>query len=95
MPTATITSKGQMTVPQSVRESLGLQPGDKVDFVLDEGGGYRIVALRKDVKVLRGRFAGRAARPITIEEMSDAVLNEAAQRRRPHRRTKAVPRRAA
>ena len=66
MPTATLTNKGQITVPQAVRESLGLEAGDKVDFVADPVGGYRVVPRRKDVKVLRGRFAGRVARPVSL-----------------------------
>jgi AbrB family looped-hinge helix DNA binding protein len=39
MPTATVTSKGQVTIPRKVREALRLRPGDRVDFVLGEEGG--------------------------------------------------------
>jgi len=41
MPTAKLTSKGQLTVPKSVREALGLRTGDSIDFVR-ENGGFRI-----------------------------------------------------
>lgn len=41
--TATLTSKGQLTVPQPVREALGLRTGDKVTFI-EDNGGYRIRA---------------------------------------------------
>jgi len=34
---STISSKGQITVPQEVRKRLGLEPGDRVEFVLEEG----------------------------------------------------------
>jgi AbrB family looped-hinge helix DNA binding protein len=34
---STISSKGQITVPQEVRKRLGLQPGDRVEFVVEEG----------------------------------------------------------
>jgi antitoxin PrlF len=47
MPVATITSKGQITVPQAVREQLGLHSGDKVDFVSDENGGFKMIPLRR------------------------------------------------
>ena len=80
MATSTLTSKGQITIPQSVREALGLQAGDKIDFVREEQGTYKVVALRKDAKALRGRFAGRVARPVSIEQMADAVAAEVVQR---------------
>jgi antitoxin PrlF len=82
MPTATLTSKGQITMPQSVRQSLGLQAGDKIDFVPDEEGGFKVIALRKDVNILRGRFAGRVARPVSLQAMEKAVGDEAAERTR-------------
>jgi AbrB family looped-hinge helix DNA binding protein len=81
MTTATLTSKGQITVPQGVRRELGLQTGDKVDFVPDEDGGFRMVPVRKDVKELRGRFAGRVVKPASIEDMANAIDAEVAERR--------------
>ena len=80
MTTATLTSKGQITVPQGVRRELGLQTGDKVDFVPDEDGGFRMVPVRKDVKELRGRFAGRVVKPVSIEDMANAIDSEVAER---------------
>lgn len=80
MATATLTSKGQITMPQAVRQTLGLQAGDRVAFVADNAGGYKVVALRKDVKALRGRFAGRTQQPVSVADMADAVQAEAAAR---------------
>ncbi|MBL8475993.1 MAG: AbrB/MazE/SpoVT family DNA-binding domain-containing protein [Methyloversatilis sp.] len=77
MTTSTLTSKGQITVPQAVRTALGLQTGDKVDFVAD-GAGFRIVPLRADVRNLKGRFAGRADAPVSIEDMDAAIADAAA-----------------
>jgi antitoxin PrlF len=34
---STITSKGQLTVPQEIRKRLGLETGDRVEFVVEEG----------------------------------------------------------
>ena len=82
MPVATLTSKGQITVPQSVRVSLGLENGDKVDFVPDATGGDSVVALRKDASVLRGRFAGRARGAVSIDDMNAVVIDEAVARSR-------------
>lgn len=80
MPAAKLTSKGQITIPQSVRDDLGLHAGDRVDFVAEEGGTYRVVPLRKDVRALRGRFAGRVAAAVSIEAMEQAVRDEAVAR---------------
>ncbi|MGE0484395.1 MAG: AbrB/MazE/SpoVT family DNA-binding domain-containing protein [Gammaproteobacteria bacterium] len=72
MTTSTVTSKGQITLPREVRRALGLDAGDKVDFVAIEGG-YKLVPVRADVHALRGRFAGRAAGPVSIEDMNNAI----------------------
>lgn len=78
MSTSTVTSKGQVTLPRDVRQALGLGVGDKVDFVEGEGG-FKLVPLRKDVRALKGKFAGRVKRPVTIKEMDDAIAQSAAE----------------
>ncbi len=79
MPTATLTSKGQITLPIAVRTALGLTVGQKIDFQPDENG-FRIVALTTDISLLRGRFAGRVKRPISIPEMDAAIAAGANKR---------------
>ncbi len=56
MPTATLTSKGQTTIPKEIREHLGLKPGDRIDFLLIEGEVVLRPA-RVDVRSLRGCLA--------------------------------------
>ena len=80
MPTATLTSKGRITLPQAVRAALGLEVGGKIDFVPEPGGGFRLLLFRKDVRALRGRFAGRVARAVSIGKMNAAIESEAAAR---------------
>ena len=79
MPVSTLTSKGQITLPQAVRTGLGIEAGDKIDFVEVEGG-FKLVALRKDVRCLKGRFADRVDKPVTIEQMNQAIAQGAARR---------------
>jgi antitoxin PrlF len=61
-----------------VRTALGLKAGSKLDFVAD-GDGFRIVALKSDPSLLRGRFAGRVARPVSIDAMNEAIAAAAAE----------------
>ncbi len=77
MSTSTVTSKGQITLPRDVRKALSLSAGDKVDFV-EVDGGFKLVPLRIDVRILKGRFAGRVDRPVTLGEMEDAIAKSAA-----------------
>jgi antitoxin PrlF len=79
MPAATLTSKGQITIPLAVRTALGLHTGTKVDFVR-VGDGFKVVPLRNDARSLKGRFAGRASKPVTVEAMDQAIAAEATLR---------------
>ncbi len=38
MPITTVTSKGQVTIPMSIRKSMGIGPGDKIEIFEDEKG---------------------------------------------------------
>ena len=72
MPIATVTSKGQITLPVAVRAALGLGAGNKVDFV-SRDGGFVLVPVRNDVAALKGRFAGRVKKPVSIKTMNVAI----------------------
>jgi antitoxin PrlF len=66
---ATITSKGQITVPIQVRKRLGLGPGGKLAFVLDNNGEIHVrPAQFPDLDSLQGA-AGTLDRPLTWKEM--------------------------
>jgi AbrB family looped-hinge helix DNA binding protein len=73
MPTATVTSKGQVTLPQKVREVLRIRPGDRVDFVVDEKGEVRLRAGEVDVSELRGLLHRQGRKPVTLEAMEQAI----------------------
>jgi AbrB family looped-hinge helix DNA binding protein len=65
--TATITAKGQITIPKAVRQALGLDRGDQVVFVLEDGRAVLHPVRRRGVQSVRGiargrvSYAGRAA----------------------------------
>lgn len=81
MPAATLTSKGQITLPAAVRSALGLHAGSKVDF-LPLKDGFKVVALHGDVAALKGRFAGRVKKPVSIPAMDEAIAAQALVRNR-------------
>ena len=81
MPIATVTSKGQITLPISVRNALGSSAGAQIDF-LPMDGSFVLVPVRIDVSSLKGRFAGRVKKPVTIEAMNEAIAAGAVSRAR-------------
>ena len=56
-----ITSKGQVTIPQSVREQTGMMPNTEVEFVVDDGD-VRIVKASTGKRPTRGARAVRSLR---------------------------------
>jgi len=74
MPTATVTSKGQITLPKAVRERLRVHTGDRVDFVVNEEGELVLRPFGSDIKALRGLLQRRRKRPVRVETMNAAIL---------------------
>ncbi len=73
MPVARITSKGQVTVPKSVREALGLEPGDGLHFDLGEGGA--VVSRQGEIGDLAGSLpVPEAARGRSWETLRKEAL---------------------
>ena len=78
MTIATMTSKGQITIPAAMRLKLRLAPGSKVDFVENEAGEVVLRPLQGDVRRLRGvvKYDGP---PKTLEDMDEAIGQAAAE----------------
>lgn len=77
MTTATITTKGQITIPASVRQALAVEAGDRVEFVQLEPGQFLFLAANRSVTELKGLF-GKPARTVSIEEMNAAIAAQGA-----------------
>ena len=72
---ATITSKGQVTIPKEIRERLGLEAGQRVEFVLGEGGAVEVRPKRPALERLRAVRETIAARTDEIDvDQIDAVV---------------------
>ena len=80
MTTATISSKGQITVPADVRRALHVDVGNRVEFVEIEPGKYEFAAATRSITELKGMF-GKAKRAISIEEMNRAIAAQGAAAR--------------
>ncbi len=81
MATATLTSKGQITIPSRVRDALGLEAGDRVEFVEQGKGQFAIVAVTSSVQELKGLFRGKRSKPVSIEEINAAIRRRASRSR--------------
>ena len=80
MTAATLTSKGQITIPAEVRQSLGVGAGDRVEFVEVAAGRFEVVAVTRSVTELKGLF-GTPTRSVSIEEMNQAIAARGASAR--------------
>jgi AbrB family looped-hinge helix DNA binding protein len=76
MSTAVVTSKGQITIPKPVRDGLGVETGDRVEFVELERGVYTVVAATRDIRDLKGVIP-KPAKPVSVEDMNKAVRRHA------------------
>lgn len=77
MSTATLTSKGQITIPIAVRNELQLDTGDRVEFVQIAPGRFELIANTSDITELKGLF-GTPQKSISIEAMNQAIAKRGA-----------------
>lgn len=69
---ATMTSKGQITIPHEIREHFHIKSGDKVDFVIKEDGSLETVPILSDLKSLKG-ILPRPPKAVTLKDMEKAI----------------------
>jgi antitoxin PrlF len=72
MQTATLTSKGQITIPSEVRKALNLKSGDRIDFFQDLNGRFVLYPRTASIRDLEGCVPKLDYVP-TLEELSDAI----------------------
>lgn len=80
-----VTIKGQATIPKPIRDHLGLKPGDKVKFFIHPDGSVVLLPTRP-ISSLRGILKDPKRKPVTIEEMREAVVAGANERFRRSKR---------
>lgn len=77
MATATLTTKGQITIPVEVRAALGVDAGDRVEFVEVAPGRYEFIAATRSVTALKGMF-GKPCKAVSIDGMNAAIARRGA-----------------
>jgi AbrB family looped-hinge helix DNA binding protein len=79
MPTSTITSKGQTTIPKDIRDRLHLRPGDRLEFVVDDDGRVVVLPATVDAAELAG-ILKPPSQPVSVEAMNQAVRKRGGRR---------------
>jgi len=79
MQESTITIKGQTTLPKDVRKALDLNPGDRVRYLILDGGEVRIARVRPVVG-LAGGLQDLVRRSVSLDEMDEAIARGATEK---------------
>ena len=79
MPYSTRTSKGQITIPKTIRDELRLEAGDRVNFRLRDDGVVEMLPETGDLNSLFGVLKPAKSRSVTIEGMERAIRRGASK----------------
>jgi antitoxin PrlF len=79
MAAATITSKGQLTLPKEIRTAMGVDPGDRIAFRVHEDGVVTVEPETLDLQTLRGSVRTKIT-GVTLEAMNEAIQKAASRR---------------
>jgi antitoxin PrlF len=78
MSIATMTSKGQVTIPAMVRTALGVSTGDRLEFIQIDEGRFELVAATHSVTALKG-LVRKPKSPVSISAMNAAIAAQGAK----------------
>lgn len=80
MPRAMVSSRGQTVIPKPVRDHLGLQPGDAVEFVVQDDGEVLVKPATEDVRKLKGMLGMSGRKPVSLRAMRAAIRRRGSAR---------------
>ena len=75
---ATVTSKGQVTIPKKVRDALEIGPGDRVSFVIREDGVVELRPETVDLLDLYGLLE-HEGEPVSVGRMNEDIADAVAE----------------
>jgi AbrB family looped-hinge helix DNA binding protein len=67
---ATLTSKGQTTIPKEIRDELGMKPGDRLTFTLMSDATVVMRVKNKSISELAGTLYKKGRKPVPVEQLS-------------------------
>jgi AbrB family looped-hinge helix DNA binding protein len=79
---ATVTDKGQVTVPKEIRDRAGIGPGTRLDFEVQEDGSLRVRVLARGADSLFGLLHRPGRRACSVEEMDEGIAAAVRERNR-------------
>jgi len=80
MPVSKLTSKGQTTIPKEIRDKLDLKPGDRIRFFIENNSRVVLEPIKNDLSALAGMLYDPDRKPLTNEEINEAIAQAAVER---------------
>lgn len=77
---ARLTGKGQVTIPKIIRDYLHIDTGSKIDFVIDENGEVKVIALDIAIESLSGILHRPGIKAASLADMEQAIAKGANDR---------------
>lgn len=75
MAIATLTTKGQVTIPKQIRETLKLHTGDKIEIIVTKNREALIRPISKKVDDVFSKLYRPTRKTVSVESMNDAIRN--------------------
>ena len=73
---ATLSAKGQVTIPKIIRDKCDLEMGDKLDFLLRDDGILEVIPIKQPASRLKGMLP-RPSHVVSLNEMNQAIAEGA------------------
>ncbi len=73
---ATVTAKGQVTLPVEARRRLGLQPGSKLEFIVVDDDRLEVIPVSEAISSLKG-MVPKPKKPLSLKDMDKAIAKGA------------------
>ncbi len=70
---AIVTSKGQVTIPITIRTKAKICQGSKLDFQIEEDGTLKVSLINQEISRLKGMVKAKRGKPVSLREMKIAI----------------------